>query len=49
MQLFKTFFLGAAAEFPIDRQGRVLLPPLLRKFLTSEAVLLYRPDPQWIM
>jgi MraZ protein len=49
MQLFKMFFLGGAAKLPIDRQGRVLLPPLLREFFTSETVLLCRSDPQWIM
>jgi MraZ protein len=48
MLLFKTFFLGGAVEISIDRQGRVLLPPLLQKFLTSAAVLVCRPDPRWV-
>jgi division/cell wall cluster transcriptional repressor MraZ len=48
LQLFKTFFLGGAAELPIDMQGRVLLSAPLRKFLTSAAVLVCRPDPRWI-
>lgn len=48
LRLFKTFFLGGAAKLPIDRQGRVVLPALLRKFLTSASVLLCRPDPHWI-
>jgi MraZ protein len=48
IELFKMFFLGGAAELPIDRQGRVLLPSLLRTFLTSETVLLCRSDSHWI-
>jgi hypothetical protein len=32
--MFKTIALGIAADLPLDRHGRVLLPPRLRKFLT---------------
>jgi division/cell wall cluster transcriptional repressor MraZ len=48
LRLCKTFFLGAAAKLAIDRQGRVALPTLLRKFLSSATVLVCRPDPRWI-
>jgi hypothetical protein len=41
--------LTAVALAPIDRHGRALLSALLRKFLISKAVLLCRPDPQWII
>jgi MraZ protein len=48
LSLFKTFFLGGAAKLPIDRRGRVVLPALLRKFLTSATVLVCRPNALWI-
>ena len=47
LRLCRTFFLGGAAKLPIDRQGRVVLPALLRKFLTSATVLVCRPDAPW--
>jgi MraZ protein len=30
--LFETFYVGGAHEIPVDRQGRILLPPKLREF-----------------
>jgi MraZ protein len=48
LRLFKTFFLGGVVKLPIDRQGRVVLPTLLRKFLTSATVLVCRPNAPWI-
>ena len=37
-QLFETFYIGGAHEVPVDRQGRILVPPKLREFagLTRE-------------
>lgn len=32
MQRFLTFFLGGAHEVPLDRQGRILIPPRLRAY-----------------
>jgi DNA-binding transcriptional regulator/RsmH inhibitor MraZ len=49
LQLFETFFLAAVAKLLIDQQGRVRLPTLLLKFLTSETVLVCRLDPRWII
>ena len=31
-QLFETFYMGGAHEVPVDRQGRILVPPRLREF-----------------
>jgi MraZ protein len=31
-QLFETFYIGGAHEVPVDRQGRILIPPKLREF-----------------
>ena len=31
-QLFETFYIGGAHEVPVDRQGRILVPPKLREF-----------------
>ncbi len=31
-QLFETFYVGGAYEVPVDRQGRILIPPKLRDF-----------------
>ncbi len=31
-QLFETFYVGGAHEVPVDRQGRILIPPKLREF-----------------
>ena len=31
-QLFETFYVGGAHEVPVDRQGRILIPPKLRDF-----------------
>ncbi|MBV8774966.1 MAG: division/cell wall cluster transcriptional repressor MraZ [Deltaproteobacteria bacterium] len=31
-QLFETFYIGGAHEVPVDRQGRILVPPRLREF-----------------
>jgi MraZ protein len=30
--LFETFYIGGAHEVPVDRQGRILIPPRLRDF-----------------
>jgi MraZ protein len=35
-QLFETFYLGGAHEVPVDRQGRILIPPKLRQFARME-------------
>jgi MraZ protein len=32
MQAFETFYIGGAYEVPVDRQGRILIPPRLREF-----------------
>jgi len=32
MQTFEVFFIGGAHEVPVDRQGRILIPSLLREF-----------------
>jgi MraZ protein len=31
-QLLETFYIGGAHEVPVDRQGRILVPPRLREF-----------------
>ncbi len=31
-QLYETFYIGGAHEVPVDRQGRILIPPRLREF-----------------
>ena len=31
-QIFETFYIGGAHEVPVDRQGRILVPPRLREF-----------------
>ena len=35
-QLFETFYLGGAHEVPVDKQGRILIPPKLRQFARME-------------
>jgi MraZ protein len=35
-QLFETFYIGGAHEVPVDRQGRILIPPKLREFANLE-------------
>jgi MraZ protein len=35
-QLFETFYLGGAHEVPVDKQGRILIPPKLRQFARLE-------------
>jgi MraZ protein len=32
VQKFETFYIGGAFEVPVDRQGRILIPPRLRDF-----------------
>ncbi len=32
LQLFETFYVGGAHEVPVDKQGRILIPPKLRDF-----------------
>jgi MraZ protein len=32
MQMFETFYIGGAHEVPVDKQGRILIPPKLREF-----------------
>ena len=32
LQLFETFYVGGAHEVPVDKQGRILIPPKLREF-----------------
>jgi transcriptional regulator MraZ len=32
VQLFETFYVGGAHEVPVDKQGRILIPPKLRDF-----------------
>lgn len=32
VQLFETFYVGGAFEVPVDKQGRILIPPKLRDF-----------------
>lgn len=41
MRRFQRFFLGGAMQVPMDKQGRILIPPHLRKYaaLDREAVL----------
>jgi MraZ protein len=31
-QLFQMFFIGGAHEVQVDRQGRILIPPILREY-----------------
>ncbi len=56
--LFHSFLIGGGAELLIDREGRVRLPLLLRKFVnhdpvlppwTPRTVVLSRPDPRWML
>jgi len=35
-QLFETFYIGGAHEVPVDRQGRILIPPKLREWARLE-------------
>lgn len=32
VQVFETFVIGGAHEVPVDRQGRILIPPKLRDY-----------------
>ncbi len=36
VQVFETFILGGAHEVPVDRQGRILIPPKLREYASLE-------------
>lgn len=46
VRAFKRFVFGSAAEVEFDRQGRVLIPPALRKYagLTKEVTILGTGD-----
>lgn len=32
MVLFQNYYLGGASECVVDKQGRILIPPLLRQY-----------------
>ena len=32
MLMFQNYYLGGASECVVDKQGRILIPPLLRKY-----------------
>jgi len=36
MQAFETFYIGGAFEVPVDRQGRILIPEVLRNHAKLE-------------
>ena len=35
MLMFQNYYLGGASECVVDKQGRILIPPLLRKYGTE--------------
>ena len=37
---FRRYFVGSAHECPFDKQGRVLIPPMLRKYAQLEKEIL---------
>jgi MraZ protein len=36
VQIFETFVIGGAHEVPVDRQGRILIPPKLRDYASLD-------------
>src|SRR5579875_358294 len=46
LQLFQMFFVGGSYEVPVDRQGRILIPPKLREYagLSHEVAFSAMPD-----
>jgi len=36
VQVFQTFVIGGAHEVPVDRQGRILIPPKLREYASLD-------------
>ena len=46
VQVFETLIIGGAHEVPVDRQGRILIPPKLREYaaLDREVTFSARQD-----
>ena len=41
MQAFETFYIGGAFEVPVDRQGRILIPEILRDFAQLDRAVMF--------